>query len=404
MKNMTILLIEDNPDDAELLKELLWEADCSLDGFVHVSDLTTALELVEGKSFEVVLLDMSLPDSFGNNTFYRLRDKIPETPVIIITGNRDDATIGDVLQNGAQDYLIKGVIDPHSLIHSINYAIERQRLLVSLNQKAQEIQSLKESLERIVTNNADAIMVIDQHGIIRFANPAAAGIFNREQEELVGRDFGFPVAAEKNLEIELDIIRKDGRSTVAELRGVVITWNSKPAYLVSVRDITEQKQLQNEIRRLSFHDNLTGLYNRAYFDEEVKRLDTKRNYPLCFVMGDVNNLKLVNDALGHQEGDRLLVAIADILKKSCRGDDIVVRLGGDEFVILLPKCDEKAAMRIVHNIKTSCKNIVSHSIPASIALGVAAKYRPDQSVAELLNLADNRMYANKFAESISSHS
>jgi diguanylate cyclase (GGDEF)-like protein len=396
MKDIRILLIEDNPDDVELLKELLLDAHCSLAGFVHVDELSAALELLQRESFKIVLLDMSLPDSSGPGTFYKLHEIIPETPMIVITGNRDEKIIGDLLQNGAQDYLIKGAIDPDALIHSINHAIERQRLLVSLNQKTREIQSLRESLEHIVGNNADAIMVIDQQGKTCFANPAAAEIFNCRQEDLMGRNFGFPIVVDKAL--ELDVVCKDGKATVAEMRAVEITWENRPAYLASIRNITERKQFENEIIHVSFHDQLTGLYNRAFFNEELKRLDVERNLPLCLIMGDLNNLKLINDALGHSEGDRLLVAIAQILKISCRKDDIVARLGGDEFVALLPKCDETTAMRIINNIKTACKGIVSNSIPASIALGFALKSEPGQPISTILDLADSRMYASKFAE------
>jgi diguanylate cyclase (GGDEF)-like protein len=402
MKNIKTLLIEDNPDDVELMKDLFSEANCSLTGFVHADELSAGLEILAHNSFEIVLLDITLPDSYGPDTFYKLHDKIPETPIIVITGNRDEKLIGNLLQNGAQDYLIKGEIDPDSLMHSVRYAIERQRLLVSLKHNTQEIQSLRESLEHIVSNNADAIMVIDQEGIIRFSNPAAAEIFNRRQETMIGSDFGFPIAAGKAM--ELDVVRKDGLSTTAELRAVEISWKNKPAYLASVRDITEQKQRQNEIKRLSFYDSLTGLYNRAYFDEESKRLDTDRNLPICLIMGDVNNLKLVNDALGHSEGDRLLISMAQILKNSCRKGDIVVRFGGDEFVILLTKCDERTAARIIGNIKASSKNIVSDSIPSSIAMGVAVKCKPGKSMAELLDIADERMYANKLTESKSRYS
>jgi len=399
---MRILLIEDNPDDVELLKELLLEANYSLADFVHANELSMGFELLKKTLFEIILLDTSLSDSYGPDTFYRLHEKVPETPIIIITGNRDETTIGELLQNGAQDYLIKGTINSDSLMRSINYAIERQILLVSLNHKAREIQSLRESLEHIIINNADAIMVIDQEGIIRFANPVAAEIFNCKQEEMVGNDFGFPVTTNKAL--ELDIVRKDGLATVAELRAVEIIWKNKPAYLASIRDITERKQFENEIMHMGFHDQLTGLYNRAFFEEEVKRLDTDRNLPLCLIMGDVNNLKLVNDALGHSEGDQLLISIAQILEKSCRKDDIVVRLGGDEFVILLQKCDEMTALRIIDNIKTFCKSIFSDSIPASIALGVAIKYKLEEPFSDLFDLADERMYANKFADSKSTHS
>ncbi|QDR79629.1 HD domain-containing phosphohydrolase [Sporomusa termitida] len=397
MKNIKILLIEDNPDDVELLREMFLEAHCSLAGFMHVDELSAALELLEKESFEIVLMDMSLPDSSGSQTFYSLRDQIPETPIVVITGTKDETIIQDLLQNGVQDYLVKGTIDPNSLMHSVNYAIERQRLLVSLKQKTLEIQALKESLEHIISNNADAMVVVNRRGVICYANPAAAEILVHEREELTGREFGFPIAPGKASELNID--RKDGSTIVGELRAVEITWKDSPAYLASIRDITEQRQIQDEIADLSFRDKLTGLYNRAFLEAEIKGMNTERNLPLCVIMGDVNNLKLVNDALGHGEGDKLLISVAQILRKACRKDDIVVRLGGDEFIILLPKCDEAAAMRITDKIRTSCEAIAADGIPVSIALGIAVQYKPGQSALELLDMADKRMYANKFAES-----
>lgn len=105
------------------------------------------------------------------------------------------------------------------------------------------------------------------------------------------------------------------------------------------RDITKSKQKEEEILYLNYHDVLTGLYNRAFFDEELKRLDTERQLPLSVIIGDINGLKLINDALGHAEGDKLLVAMSKILKNCCRAEDIIARTGGDEFGILLPKTD-----------------------------------------------------------------
>jgi len=402
MRDTKILLIEDNPDDAELMQILLTEANYSLSEFVCADELSVAIRLLSEQSYEVVLLDISLPDSHGTETFYKLHNQIPEVPIIIISGNREDSIIGNLLQNGAQDYLIKGDIDPGLLEHSVEHAIERQRLLVSLNRKTEEIQSLRESLEHLIFNNADAIIVVDHQGIIRFANPAAADIFNRTQNEMIGNDFGFPVATGKSSEI--DIFRSGGQSTVAELRAVEITWKNEPAYLASVRDVTEQKQRQDEMMRMSFQDSLTGLYNRCYFKAEVERLNTDRNLPLCLIMGDVNNLKLINDALGHSEGDRLLIKMAEILKQSCRKGDIVIRYGGDEFIIVLPKCTDKVAARVINRIKELCKNIKTDCIPASIALGTAFQYNSEEPLSDLLKHADERMYANKLTENRSRHS
>lgn len=402
MKNIKTLLIEDNIDDVDLLKEFFSEAQCSLSALQCVDELSKALSLLEKGEFDVVLLDMSLPDSSGPETFYKLRNEIPETPIIVITGNKNEEMIRDLLQSGAQDYLIKGSIEPESLIRSINYAIERQRLLVNLNRKTKEIQTLREGLEHIVGSSTEAMVVVDQEGIICFVNPTAAIILDCEQAKLIGSHFKFPHNV--NRYTELNVIHQDGTVLIVEIRTVEITWKNRPAYLVSMRDITSQKQLEEEMAHKSFHDSLTGLYNRAYFTEEMKRLDTGRNLPLCLIMGDVNNLKLVNDALGHSEGDRLLVAVAQILKKSCRKEDIVVRFGGDEFVILLPKCSDNVVARIIENIEKSCENITPDGIPTSISLGSATKYTLEQSISDLLDLADNRMYASKFTENKSSHS
>ena len=112
-------------------------------------------------------------------------------------------------------------------------------------------------------------------------------------------------------------------------------------------DITEKKLAEEKTIYLSYHDQLTGLYNRRFYEEELRRLDTERNLPITLVMADVNGLKLTNDAFGHLAGDQLLINIAEIIKKECRADDIVSRTGGDEFIMLLPKTDSASAEKIV---------------------------------------------------------
>ncbi|MBM3700620.1 MAG: PAS domain S-box protein, partial [Actinobacteria bacterium] len=136
-----------------------------------------------------------------------------------------------------------------------------------------------------------------------------------------------------------------------------------------VQDITERKEAEDKIRYLSFHDCLTDLYNRAYFEEELKRLDTRRQLPLSFIMGDVNSLKLVNDTFGHQEGDNLLKKVAELMKSFCRREDIIARWGGDEFAVLLPQTQRGYAEEIIARIKEACRKTSRYKIPISISLG-----------------------------------
>lgn len=156
---------------------------------------------------------------------------------------------------------------------------------------------------------------------------------------------------------------------------------------------------EKEIRYLGFHDKLTGLYNRMFVEEELKRLDSQRQLPLSIIAGDVNSLKLVNDAFGHKAGDDLLKKVAKILKKSCRQEDIIGRFGGDEFTIILPDTSGKEGRKILKRIKNNCKKEDSSIIPVSIALGLATKENESEDINEVLKNADTNMYENKIRES-----
>ncbi|HZW48705.1 MAG TPA: PAS domain S-box protein, partial [Bacillota bacterium] len=127
------------------------------------------------------------------------------------------------------------------------------------------------------------------------------------------------------------------------------------------RDISERKQKEEEILYLSYHDVLTALYNRTFFDLELKRLDTKSQLPLSVIIGDIDGLKLINDAFGHAEGDRLLMEIAKILRNCCRQEDIIARTGGDEFSILLPKTEYDMTKIIYDQIKKTCEEYATKS-------------------------------------------
>ncbi|WP_415524670.1 HD domain-containing phosphohydrolase [Clostridium sp.] len=175
--------------------------------------------------------------------------------------------------------------------------------------------------------------------------------------------------------------------------------NSKEEVLAISRDISEQKQMEQKLEYLSYHDQLTGLYNRRFFKEELKRLDMEGNLPLSIVMGDVNGLKLINDSFGHIIGDELLKKVAEVIRKGCRADDIIARLGGDEFVILLPKTDTYETEQIVKRIKAIALKQKVNSVNVSISFGYEAKKNKEEKVQDVLKKAEDHMYKKKLFES-----
>lgn len=164
-------------------------------------------------------------------------------------------------------------------------------------------------------------------------------------------------------------------------------------------DITEHKRTEDERLYLSSHDSLTGVYNRRHFEKELCKMDQAKKYPLSIIVGDVNGLKLVNDAFGHQQGDLILITIARLLQEVCGLDRVIARCGGDEFMVLLPETDEKVAQAYCEQIKQKCKEYASEPIQPSIALGTATKRDSDIDIDHILSDAEGKMYRNKLLDS-----
>ena len=152
---------------------------------------------------------------------------------------------------------------------------------------------------------------------------------------------------------------------------------------------------EKRIKYLGYHDSLTDLYNRAYFEQEMERLDVKRNLPFSIIIGDLNNLKKVNDKYGHDEGDEVIKSVANILRENCREDDILARWGGDEFGLLLPQTDNKTAQKVMQRIHTTLTNYSYKKVDINLALGLSTKTNPFEDIDEIFKKADDNMYENK---------
>jgi len=165
------------------------------------------------------------------------------------------------------------------------------------------------------------------------------------------------------------------------------------------RNIEKRKKSEQQVLYLSYHDQLTGLYNRRFYEEELERLDSERNLPLSIVMGDVNGLKLINDSFGHVIGDELLKKVAELIRKGSRGNDIIARLGGDEFVIILPKTDANEAEQIINRITDMTISEKVGSIDISISFGYGTKKNPDEKIQGIFKNAEDHMYKKKLFDS-----
>ncbi|RCW60290.1 diguanylate cyclase [Halanaerobium sp. ST460_2HS_T2] len=158
------------------------------------------------------------------------------------------------------------------------------------------------------------------------------------------------------------------------------------------------KDLLNEVEYLSFHDDMTGLYNRRYFENELDRLDASRRLPITLLVADMDNLKIVNDNYGHKMGDMYIKAAAEVLEKSSRNEDIVARIGGDEFAIILPETDFRTAEKIYQRIKFNQRkyNQQRELVEClNISLGFAVKTKSEQNLDQIFKKADKMMYNNK---------
>lgn len=168
---------------------------------------------------------------------------------------------------------------------------------------------------------------------------------------------------------------------------------------VIVTDITQRKQMENRLEYLSYHDQLTGLYNRRFFESDINLIDDEKNLPLTVVMADVNGLKLINDSFGHSFGDELIKKTSEILKRGCREEDIIVRLGGDEFIIFMPKIDTSDAEKFIKNIKAASVRENVNSVNISISFGYMTKRNKEENILEVLKKAEDYMYKKKVIES-----
>ncbi len=288
---------------------------------------------------------------------------------------------------------------------------------ITLRKKAEEEIRKSEEKYRNLFRNATEMIIIIQDDKFKMYNPIFQELTGYTQEELAGFHYLNIVHMEdvdkvKNehlarlegklirAKFNFRLIKKDKSLLWVEINSIRIDWEGSNAVLCFLTDITERVNRENEVMYLSYHDQMTGLYNRRYYVEKLNKLnDSSESLPLSVVMADVNGLKLCNDAFGHSAGDNLLIEVANAIKNNCREEDIVSRIGGDEFVILLPKTNEKEAGAIVERIKSYIHNKKTGNVYMSVSFGYKTKISSDEDIGLILMQAEENMYRNKVMES-----
>ena len=330
-----------------------------------------------------------------------------------------DARIGRIIKNGAELFETR-----HRRKNGNVYDVEVSVSFLSgnscklicfcrdISERKLAEQALRESEEkfRAISDSAlDAIIMIDDIGRVVYWSPSAEATFGYSGLEVMGKDvhqYLLPEQYRTRLKQGYAEFRHTGAGDavgrVLELTGKHSSGAEFPIELALsrikvkgsfwssavIRDITERKKADERLRHLSFHDQLTGLYNRHYLEEEMQRLDTERQLPISIIMADLNGLKLVNDTYGHETGDEMLRRTAAILKGICRQEDIIARWGGDEFVIYLPQTPNEEAQAIGRRIDRAYREVAVESVPVTVSYGIAVKETAERDLAVVLKEAE----------------
>ncbi len=307
----------------------------------------------------------------------------------------------------------KDILEKQKVLENINVTLEKkvEERSAEILDKNKLLQESELKYKTIVSLFPDAIFKVSSEGVFleweggnhdelidfpeNFVGKSMDEVFPPHFFEITIEKLHMVINSKKTESFKYQLIYND-ESIDYEARMVYLS--EYEIYLI-LRNITDSQKVIREIEYLSYHDQLTGLYNRRFFEEEYARLSNERNLPLSILLLDINGLKLVNDVFGHQAGDKLLIESSEAMRVCVRADDIVARIGGDEFSILLPKTPEEDAIILADRIKKRISDIEIQGAVGSISIGCATMVTEHMSLDYLFKKADEMMYKEKLHES-----
>jgi len=244
-QRIRVLLVEDNPADARLVREMLADTPRQAYAIAHASSAADALQMLGRETFDCMLLDLHLPDSRGIETYWRFRLFSQDVALLILSGMEDEEKATRAVREGAQGYLVKGDLHGNLLRREISHAMERHSLIRKTASLNEQLTKHDERLRRLIQQNADGMVVVNHDGIVRFVNPAAAALLGRDKNELLNRPFGYSHYVVETPEIE--IVHHGGEKCYAAIHAVAIEWKQEQATLLSLHDVTERKRMLKEL-------------------------------------------------------------------------------------------------------------------------------------------------------------
>jgi diguanylate cyclase (GGDEF)-like protein/PAS domain S-box-containing protein len=290
---------------------------------------------------------------------------------------------------------------------------------ITERKRAEERLRESEGRFRQLAENIREVFYVYEEGILRYVSPAFAEIWGRSPQSLYedpefhletiypeDRDYvkqSIEKRSQQEVEVVYRIVRPDQSIRWIKNRSFPVCDDSgRTLRIVGIAtDITDLKLGEEKLKYLSLHDALTGLYNRIYFEEEMSRIEKTRYGSVGILSCDVDGLKLVNDTLGHDQGDRLLAAAARVIRESFREGDLAARIGGDEFAVVLPDTTESAIENACQRIQEAVEsyNAITPELPLSISVGFAIRNGSHKNLKDVFKEADNYMYRKKLYRS-----